>query len=261
MKAMMLFITALFLLAGCGNNAAEETAAPAVVPQDIRIASVGDSLTQGVGDSTKSGGYVPYLTDQLESLDAVGAVTVDNFGKRGNRTDQLLKRLQTEEIQSSIQQSDMVIVTIGGNDVVEVMKNNWSNLTVDVFREEEDAYAERVEAILTEIRSINPDAGLVLVGIYNPFGRIFVETEEDEQIVKAWNSRAEQIAAGFDRSAFVSIESIFGPGSDSLFFEDQFHPNDAGYEQMAGRIFNAMRQAGLSTLTNGKIDDESGGSS
>lgn len=239
------------LLAGCGSNAQETVETR--VPQDIKIVSIGDSLTEGVGDSTNSGGYVPYLEDQLESLDEINDASFVNYGKRGSRTDQLIKRLKKEEIEADIQQADIVMVTIGGNDVVKVVKENWSDLTVDTFQKEEEGYGERIRTVLQDIRAINEEAGIVLIGIYNPFGRVFVDTDDDEAIVQAWNRRAEEVAASFDRTVFVNVETVFGEGSDGLFFEDQFHPNDMGYEQMAGRIFDTINGDPLEELTSQKI--------
>lgn len=251
MKWGMAGIILTVLLAGCTDEAQEVVETR--VPQNINIVSIGDSLTEGVGDSTNSGGYVPYLEEQLESLDEVKDASFVNYGKRGNRTDQLIKRLSTKEIAADIQKADIVIVTIGGNDVVKVVKENWSDLTVDTFEKEEDGYADRIKTVLQEIRSINEETGIVLVGIYNPFGRVFVDTEDDEAIVQAWNDRSEEVAASFERTVFVDVETIFGEGSDGLFFEDQFHPNDIGYEQMAGRIFNTINGKTLEELTSQKI--------
>ena len=239
------------LVAGCVDEV-QETAAPSV-PQNVNIVSIGDSLTEGVGDSTNSGGYVPYLEEQLESLDEIKDASFVNYGKRGSRTDGLMKRLEQEKIQADIKKADIVMITIGGNDVVKVVKENWSHLTVDTFEKEEDGYAERLQTVLENVRAINEDAGIVLVGIYNPFGRIFVDTDDDETIVRTWNERAEEVASSMDRTVFVNVETIFGEGSDGLFFEDQFHPNDIGYEQMAGRIFDTINGDPLQELTNHKI--------
>ncbi|OKL37909.1 SGNH/GDSL hydrolase family protein [Domibacillus mangrovi] len=246
-------LAGLFLVAsmtGCGNTA-EETVVP--VPQNIKIVSVGDSLTEGVGDSTGSGGYVPYLERKLESLHEIKDVKFSNYGKKGNRTDQLLKEVQKDEMKADIAEADIVMITIGGNDVVKVVKENWSHLTIDNFEEEEAGYGKRIRAILAEIRKQNEDAGIVLVGIYNPFGKIFVETEDDEEIISSWNETGKLAAARFDRTTFVSIENIFSKGSEELFFEDQFHPNDLGYKQIADRIFDTIKGEELEQLTNQKM--------
>ncbi len=248
-------------LTGCANGTEKlEEAAVPNVPQDVTIVSIGDSLTEGIGDITGSGGYVPYLEKQLESLREVDEASFVNYGKKGNRTDQLLKRLETESIQTAVRKADFVIVTIGGNDVVKVIKENWSDLTIENFQAEEKNYTERIHQVMTSIRSINEDAGIVLVGLYNPFGRVFIDTDDDEEIVRAWNKRAEEVVSSFDRAVFVNIESTFGEGSDNLFYEDQFHPNNLGYEQMAKRIFSTIKGETLEQLTNNKIIWENEGS-
>jgi hypothetical protein len=54
--------------------------------KDIKIVSIGDSLTQGVGDETENGGYVGILDHTFEDQNL--NITIENFGKKGNRTDQ-----------------------------------------------------------------------------------------------------------------------------------------------------------------------------
>ncbi|TYS19144.1 SGNH/GDSL hydrolase family protein [Rossellomorea vietnamensis] len=213
------------------------------IPKDIKIVSIGDSLTQGVGDSTKSGGYVPFLQSDLERLDSIKTAEFTNYGVRGNRTDQLLKRLKSEEVSSAISDSDLVFITIGGNDVMKVFKENLYDLNLAVFNKEMVNYADRLREILTLIRQYNPDGGIVLVGIYNPFNTWFSEIKEVDEIILNWNLLSEEVLAEYDRTAFVKINEIFIEGQDSLLFEgDYFHPNDDGYELMAERMFEELTE-------------------
>ncbi len=55
---------------------------------------VGDSLTEGVGDETKRGGYVPLVTDALQPKYELTSVEKDNYGVSGERSDQILKRVK-----------------------------------------------------------------------------------------------------------------------------------------------------------------------
>src|SRR5699024_6357654 len=93
----------------------------------IHVVAIGDSLTQGVGDETDNGGYVGILEDRLNSPENP-RVTFTNLGKRGNRTDQLLQRLEEEDIQSDIEEADIILLTIGANDVMQVFQRNITNL-------------------------------------------------------------------------------------------------------------------------------------
>ncbi|EDL66014.1 hypothetical protein BSG1_01640 [Bacillus sp. SG-1] len=213
------------------------------IPKTINIVSVGDSLTQGVGDSTKSGGYVPYLEESLEDLSAVKDAQFSNFGVKGNRTDQLLKRLKNEDIKGAIEGSDLVFITIGGNDVMKVFKENIYDLNLAVFNDEMLKYRDRLREIMSLIRSYNPETGIVLIGIYNPFNTWFSEIKEVDEIILNWNRLSEDVLARYERTAFITINDIFIEGKESLLFEeDYFHPNDQGYELMAERMFEELTE-------------------
>src|SRR5699024_6742235 len=62
-----------------------------IFKNDIKITAIGDSLTQGVGEEEDNGGYVGILKDTINKDNDL--VEIDNFGKRGNRTDQLIDRM------------------------------------------------------------------------------------------------------------------------------------------------------------------------
>src|SRR5690606_390590 len=148
--------------------------------KDTHIVAIGDSLTQGVGDETGNGGYVGILEEKLVADNY--QVSIDNFGKRGNRTDQLLKRLDNEEIVRSIEKADIVLITIGANDIMKIVKDNFMNLTEEPFMEERDPYGERLAQILARISSMNDEAKIYLLGFYNPFERYFSDIEALHQI-------------------------------------------------------------------------------
>ncbi|TDL34804.1 GDSL family lipase [Jeotgalibacillus sp. S-D1] len=207
------------------------------LPADVNIVSLGDSLTAGVGDSKELGGYVPLLEKSLEDKEEFGEVTIANYGKRGNRSDQLLKRVkEEEEIRSSINEADSVIITVGGNDVMKVFRSNFPSLTFDDFIAAQVQFEERLTNIFSEIRTINPNASIVLMGIYNPFIMLSSDIEEMGVIVNEWNETAESIAGQWDNTAFVQISDIFSETEENLLYTDYFHPNDAGYRLIAGRI-------------------------
>lgn len=66
----------------------------------IHYTAIGDSLTEGIGDLTNSGGFVPIVADDLKEHYNLNGVQTDNFGKNGDRSDQILKRIKEKpEIQ------------------------------------------------------------------------------------------------------------------------------------------------------------------
>ncbi|UZM97588.1 hypothetical protein OL548_20980 [Lysinibacillus sp. MHQ-1] len=59
--------------------------------KQLHYLALGDSLTDGVGDEYSQDGYVGRLADSLLTWPSISEVDVDNRGKRGRRSDQLLK--------------------------------------------------------------------------------------------------------------------------------------------------------------------------
>ena len=209
-----------------------------LLKKDTHIVAIGDSLTQGVGDETGNGGYVGILEEKLVADNF--NVSFDNFGKRGNRTDQLLNRLDNEEIIKSVEKADIVLITIGANDIMKIVKDNFMNLTIEPFREEQDPYGERLAQILARISSMNGEAKIYLLGFYNPFEPYFSDIEALNQIILGWNSESLQTVNQFEQVDFIPMHDIFNYTNEPVLADDNFHPNYEGYEMMAERVLEYL---------------------
>ncbi|WP_010283859.1 GDSL-type esterase/lipase family protein [Bacillus timonensis] len=251
-------ILTLFLLSGCSGGIPATTGEATsnhdtglvpkqeipddFIPRDLQIASIGDSLTKGVGDETKQGGYTTLLEEKLLDEKDVKSVTLKNFGVKGHKTTDLLNRLQNEEVQEGIADADIIIITIGGNDIMKIVKENLFDLSLNVFQKEQAKYEVRLQKVLENIRSYNSEAEIVLVGLYNPFGWFIDLSTEINTIVDDWNEGSQRILSKFDHTKFVVVDDVFSQSSDNLLAEDEFHPNSKGYELMSERIFEVIKQ-------------------
>jgi lysophospholipase L1-like esterase len=260
-KVFTLLILSTYFLSSCSQSDRlelhkERTASAVVyeeipgdfVPKEIRIISAGDSLTEGVGDSTNTGGYLPYLRTLLEEEKGIKEVDFYNFGVKGNRTPQLLKRLQTEEMKETISTADLVILTIGGNDIMKVVRDNISNLQLSVFNKEREVYINNLIEIMNSIIRVNPEAYIVLVGVYNPFSQWFSDIQELDKIVSDWNEASQRVVSNYSNAYFVGIEDLFINPPESLLHTDNFHPNDKGYELIAERLNETLEERTLPDL-------------
>lgn len=198
------------------------------------IVAMGDSLTEGVGDSTKTGGYIGILDRTINQKKQLA--TFKNFGKRGDRTDQLLQRMKSPEIISSLKEADIILITIGANDIMQVLKNNITNITYEAFANEQDNYEKRLQAIFNFIRAQNETAEVYLLGFYNPFERYFEDIKELNMIVNNWNKTGKKVTEQYDKISFIPTKDLFETQQAQLFANDNFHPNDLGYERMADRV-------------------------
>lgn len=206
--------------------------------KEFHIVAVGDSLTQGVGDDTKNGGYIGILDDTINHNSEV--ITFENFGVRGHRTDQLLKRLEEPDVSSSIHDADIVLMTIGANDIMQVAKENFADLTYPLFVEEQEAFEERLNNIFQKIETINPKAHIYLIGLYNPFEKVFQEIEELDLIVNSWNQTIMDTIEDYENATFIPVKDLFDETDINLFAEDNFHPNLNGYQRIANRVLTYL---------------------
>jgi lysophospholipase L1-like esterase len=208
--------------------------------EPVYITAIGDSLTQGIGDETEQGGYVGVLEQMFNKRKSTG--TFDNFGKRGNRSDQLLKRLNEPAINSSIQRANIVLITIGANDIMQVMKENITNLEMDDFTTERQNYENRLVKIIGKIKRINPATDIYLLGFYNPFARYFKDIQELEIIAKDWNTTGENVTKKIDHTYFIPMMDLFDNTAKEVFADDNFHPNHLGYQLIAERVLEYINK-------------------
>lgn len=206
-----------------------------LLDQKKQVVAIGDSLTQGVGDLSKKGGYIGILNETLNKKENIH-VQFENFGKRGNRTDQMLKRLDEPEIINSLKEADIVLITVGANDIMQVFKENFTNLTLEQFEQEQIQYEKRLVAIFNKIRTLNSTTSIYLLGFYNPFDKYFKEVKELKMIVNDWNHTGEQVTQTFDQTYFIPTNDLFNNQTDHLLAEDNFHPNERGYKRIAERV-------------------------
>lgn len=233
------------------------------IPQKVELVAIGDSLTEGVGDSLGSGGYVPRVAELMEETEPVSEVITHNFGVSGNRSDQILSRMETDpEIEAAVKEADMVIFTVGGNDIIKTFKNELLNVQLESFKEPLKLYEKNVEMMVEKVQEWKPDTEIYLFGVYNPYALYFSEIKEMQVILDEWNKKTSAIAQQYDNTHYVPIDEAFivdanptdvksaqsSPENTQvienpyLYEDDLFHPNDAGYSKMAGILFNEMKK-------------------
>lgn len=224
--------------------------------QDIHYLAFGDSLTRGVGDELKNYGYTIRLQEQLEKWPMIKKVELDNRGKNGRRSDQLLALLEKGHYDEELEQANLITITLGGNDAMKVVKGNLFALKKSMFDKELPKFKERYEQIVLEIRKRNPDVPIVYIGFYNPFSIVVDEITPFEPIISEWNDVIEQVATQDVNACFVSVDDLFTSNEDMVYHVDFFHPNSAGYDRMAKRIIETMQTCEIEEMSDGLIGIE-----
>ncbi|WP_442773658.1 SGNH/GDSL hydrolase family protein [Lactococcus hircilactis] len=234
--------------------------------QKIRYVALGDSLTEGVGDATAQGGFVPLFAKQIQNVSG-DVVESQNFGKAGDTSGQIYTRMATKaDLKKALKTANVITITVGGNDVMHVLKDNFSrlsNLTEKDFKKPALAYQKRCEKIFADIRKVNPTAQIYVLGIYNPFYLNFPNITMMQTIIDQWNDATKHVVLAQKKAYFIPINQLLYKGNEGqeaieevkgkttsksevtnqlLYAGDHFHPNNKGYQIMADAVFKAYEK-------------------
>lgn len=264
------------------SDTAKAASSRKVPKQDISLVGLGDSLTHGVGDPENKGGYVHMIKQKLNKEHNV-SVTTNNFGKTGDRSDQIEKRVETsKKLQDALEDADVITMTVGGNDLMQVMQNNFMALAANkldkVMPKEEEKYDAKLSSLFAAVRKYNSKAPIFLISVYNPFYVYFPNLTPMQEYTEEWNKIAESHAEKDDKMEFVDVCDQLSEGqyyghskkklkqeansdlselsnqkletalndksekNDYLSDADHFHPNKKGYRYMTSRLYEVMEK-------------------
>lgn len=221
--------------------------------ETIEYLALGDSLTRGIGDQFDQFGYTGRLSREFEKWPSVKEVVLDNRGKNGRRSDQLLALLQRGHYDEELQEANFISISIGGNDVMKIVKKNIFDLKESEFIKELARYEERYKQIIDHIRLQNPMVPIMLVGFYNPFEIVTDESTAFEMIIDNYNSSIEDIAEADVNACFIPVHDLFESNVEMVYHTDFFHPNARGYEFMTERIIDKLMECDIEKMSEGAL--------
>ncbi|CAM3049648.1 GDSL-type esterase/lipase family protein [Filibacter tadaridae] len=224
------------------------------IPKKMHVIGLGDSLTQGVGDELKKGGYFGRFTDGMNDWKGIREVTVENLAKRGRKSGQLITQLEKPEIQEEIKNADIIFLTIGGNDIMKIVKANLFELKKLPFYKELGKFEKRLNEVFSIIRGLNGDATIVMAGLYNPLSIVTDEANEFGEIIRDWNKTIEVQTILDVNSCFVPVTDLFDSNQNMVYHTDFFHPNAKGYDAMTQRFMEKLIECGLPGLSYGEMN-------
>ena|SRR5437867_821773 len=230
-----LFLLAIAFLAACREHPKIKPPRPArLMDGTLRVVVIGDSLAQGTGD--ESGKGIPGdLEDEVRQR-GISSVEVKNYGVAGATTEDVGHRLDDDTIRNDVANADAVVLSVGANNVFQDPEARARAIR------DRDAYArevlERVAGIVSQIRAINPDAEILLLGGYNPLpdhplsGGI-------TRYLKGWDKMLDK---RFESDALIDVvkTSDLIDSEKKLSPIDHFHPGAAAYRDVAKRIADML---------------------
>lgn len=209
-------------------------------PEQVRMVALGDSITFGTGDPQKLG-YVGRFSAKYEE-DNGHSITISNFGIPKYTTNDTLQQLKGEHVRQSLNGAQYIILYIGTNDFRVCADYKFGELQVGKMNRGKQKFSNNLNKILTEIRSENDTAQIIVLGLYHPY----TQYKNDQQIYAAindWNKEIYNCASKFERTIFVPTADLFLDKPKQSCFSDSLHLNGYGYDLMANRLletFNSL---------------------
>jgi len=229
------FLALALVALACREHAKIKPPRPARLMDGVmRVVVIGDSLAHGTGD--ESGKGIPgYLEDELKQR----GITADvkNYGVAGAATSDFENKLHDDAIRADVASADAIVLSVGANNVFQDPEARARAIR------DRDAYAkeilEQVADVVTQIRSINPDAELMLLGGYNPLpdhplsGGI-------SRYIKNWDKLLNKRFQSDPLIDVVQTSDIIDSGAKLA--ADHFHPGAAAYREIAKRIADMLAE-------------------
>lgn len=194
---------------------------------------LGDSLARGAGDQEGLG--IGGRLDQELRRRGIRARRTYNVAVNGARTRDLLEVLDRPNVQQLLRESNVIIVSIGGNDLWG--GNDWRNAAPPDSEAAMTGVLERIEAAVAKIRAVNPRGRIFFIGLYNPFAAS-PNGRELTALVNRWNARLLEAFGDDPDFTLVATADVFSH-RDRLAL-DRFHPGGEGYALIARRIADAL---------------------
>ena len=197
--------------------------APAGPSSAIAPIILGDSLARGTGDESGLG-IGGRFVDELRRR-KIDTKNIVNLAVNGARTADLLQQLESHNVQVVVGEANVVIVSIGGNDL---WGDNFRNAPPRDPEAVIGGVLERIARVVGKIRAVNPRARIYFIGLYSPFGRMLAP------LVNEWNAKLTEQFAKDPNVVVVQTADLF-VWHDRLSM-DRFHPGGEGYALIARRI-------------------------
>lgn len=274
MKKILLFAVVIFTMAfGGGDCSAESTLGCVTV--------LGDSIATGYGlpDYVEGNNYsAPFSWGNLLSQECK---YYENYAVDGLTSEGLYELLSkpSRALQKSLERSDCIIISIGGNDFLEEIKNSATssaltdrellsalmngtldtqtvvgytdrilkNVTETIEKTDIEKTVANLEECIKVINEVNPGVDIMLFTIYNPFSEhILLSGISDsvEGVLTQFNDRIAKISKKYDNVRIADVHSALSDNVSEFTNINRFdiHPSEAGHNRIYEWVSGMMKQ-------------------
>lgn len=206
--------------------------------KSYNILVMGDSLAKGTGDE-KGKGFAGGFADLWRTKETK-PIKVTNIAVNGDTSSGLLNIVNDQETLKYIEDSKIILISIGGNEIKNFTNLNSASTSSDnsAVKSTQDKYFNNLKTIFKTIRSKNSKCMVIFIGLYNPLGKNI--TSDEINLLDNWNYQTNEIVSSYSNSLFIPTYDLFKYNIDNYLAPDNFHPNGTGYAAVSKRIFEAL---------------------
>ncbi len=201
---------------------------------NLRILILGDSIGYGVGDESNKGIGIRYK--DLISKDESKNIEVTNLSVPGHESGDLLTLLESKQSDNLISKADIIIISIGGNDLNHLEYEDTLSLDIN-YKETIKSYKDNLQKVIDIVRNLNERAQLAIIGLYDPYPQ---EESQKTRLLLEWNYETRLIAYLNYKIAYIPTYELFEYHLDSYLSSDRFHPSGEGYQVIAQELFDIL---------------------
>lgn len=203
----------------------------------IHLTAIGDSITYGIGDPAHKG-YIGRVQEKMAAVKGI-SVELDNFGVPRYTTEQVLEQMEERKIRKQIGKADYIFLYIGTNDFRRSADYQFKHLDLKKMQVEKEKFSANLHTILSKIRQENSTAPILVLGLYHPYA----ESRNEQEILHAiqqWNNEIASATDDFAHTIYVPTLDLFINQPKTDYFSDTLHPNPAGYQLLADRVYSKL---------------------
>lgn len=213
----------------------ETTKLPSKKINAFQVLILGDSIAKGTGDE-KGKGFSSYLPEFFKN-DTSKEILVNDAGIDGLESLGLLEELQNRSLDKTITESDLILVSIGGNDIKSLLTLN-DLAKEDAFNTRQNNYLNTLRQTLKMLRTGSPNSLIIFLGLYNPYEK--ANSIEDTRLLNTWNYNTQQLIEEDGKGIFIPTDDLLKFNLGRYIAKDGLHPNSAGYQALSNRISKSV---------------------
>ncbi|RNF38851.1 SGNH/GDSL hydrolase family protein [Planococcus salinus] len=199
------------------------------------LVALGDSITYGANLADSGRSAYPYLIGEDAGFE------VHNLAVSGWQTEHVMEALrEDEEHRQKVEGADVIAMTIGGNDLLEILRMVETASAGDPERMQEilnqelgsNTFFNELGELIEEIQSLT-DAQILLYTIYNPFPPHSYMHQIGEAFLPEVNAAFGEVAESYENVYLADAYSAYRDKQEDYIIAGDIHPTEKGQAVLA----------------------------